>query len=946
MRASPSHQIGGPSGSAMVITLLVITVLSIIVTSFLTSMAMERLTSQSYVNVLRADLAAQAGFSDAVHRLISADAEYPVSAYEALPIGYRGQILSAPFLTLVKPNTTWDAVAERRRYLASIRDPSSPPPSAEDWDTVDINMDLSSHHGGWIGLRDAEGARRTIPVEWIYLHDASGVVTGRYAFWVDDESSRINMQTAGSVASSGGNHPHDRLDGSTPQEISIHSLFVTPETVGKFLSFRGSILEPWRGMLAYRQVPPDVSWSASTDDLRANLAWGAIADERGALGVRKLELNAWAAKAATFTSPAGRDAIAQKVVALGDFINEADPTFANRFFDDASDDSHEADRRQYCIKLAANIQDYIDPDSQPTVIRHDLGGWLAPPDPAAIGEGAPDAPPAAFGKEVVPAIGEYVGHYYPENGALRIDHTFEVWNLHAAPMNLASLGQVRILVAERNDVTPGTGSTAPDPDLPGEPGNPPLVLPVPATSIPAGKYALLSTVPSGHPEYGKWVVGTPERIALSRNEPAYAYGSSGLRMEGDQLATAADVDTEVLLANEHGYLDIQARVAQQGVSTFSAGGGARTIASQFFGNDPSSSGNNTDRGYPLDSGDPRSGTEVFPTYSEGGGAPSSIAWRRNTANAQNATRLGGDSNGGSFGILPANTGDSGGYVPEPVPTPDMNSAMDAVSVIRNGPMRTIGELGYIYDPAFNGKGFHNPSVRKRGGFRTLAIGSTTGEKAGPALLAHVTGASRASRLLELFCTNEFRQGILLNSVLRDPSNRPWRALLAELKTQMNNAPDAIFPAQRDPHFAAGASVDADKLIEALTTHGTPFLNIGQLADLDIFNKGTDLFGGNFELKQDAANKELTDRGREEIFRHLAGLVTLKGSVFRVYAVGQAGVMRDGRFTVTGTSRLMRIYEIRRQYAQRDPLAEISMPELLTNNRATSVRAIQLAEIRE
>jgi hypothetical protein len=633
------------------------------------------------------------------------------------------------------------------------------------------------------------------------------------------------------------------------------------------------------------------------------------------------------------------------VVALGDYINQALPTFGNRYY---SGSVTPEDRRLYCIKLAANIQDYLDEDHQPTVIRQNLTGWLTPPDPSQIGEGAPDVPPAAFGKEAVPAIGEYVGWYYNDGGRLRIDHTFETWNLHTKDIDLSKLGDVKILVAERNNVTPNTGSSAPDPDLPGEPGNPPLVLTIPpGTIIPSGRHALLTTLPSTSPYDSDWVVGAPLKVRLNRNEPTYAYGSGGLRMEGDQLATSADADTEIVVANQFGYLDIQARVAQQGPVNLRSSDPIRRIASQSFGNAGSSAGNNTHRRYPLDSGDPRSFTEVGPSYSEGSGLPSAIAWRRNTANSQNATKLGAHSEGGTYGIIPDNSRPNS-YVPEPVSTKTMTSATEAISVIRDGPMQTIGELGHIYDPAISGPanppGY--PGVRQRGGFRTLSIGSRLGEELGPSRLEHVKPDNRAHRLLELFSAGTERRGkILLNSALRDDRNLALRAILDNLRTQVNEEPTSDYAGPRDPYFKKTSStplqVNADNFITALRNTPYPLLGLGQLGDLPIFNSGTELFGSAISMTPTPENTTMLDRGREEIFRHLVGLLTLKGSVYRIHVVAQSGQMdASGRFIVRSTSRLIQVVELERNY----PVASLSSTvatDLATNNTPTSVTAINL-----
>ncbi|MCK9587856.1 MAG: hypothetical protein WC076_08725 [Terrimicrobiaceae bacterium] len=962
--AGPSPLRPFQRASSLITTLLVLVVLSTIVVAFMQSMSIERSVARSAKNRLVADLAARAALAEATSRILGADQGFPIGAYEELAVGYQSNVTNAPYLTLLKPKADWSGVQERC-YLVSSQSKSTAPDSSIAAKSVDVNSPIDGAISGWIGLTTSNGIRRTVPAEWITLRDSGGNITARYAFWVDDESARIDILSAGSVDTTPQKN-HLRQSGYHASEISMHGLFGTGTNVSSYLTSRLNSANVPLGSLGFAQIAAHapggaIAWNGGLDILRASVGIGSIPDERGALGIRKLDLNSWAETNSAFNTPSARDLLAKKIIALGDFIDQADPGFGTRYFDGATG----TDARNYCIKLAANIQDYIDPDSQPSVIRNNLGGWLEPPNPSVIGEGAPSLPPVAFGKEVVPTIGEYLGYYYNDAGFLRIDHTFEVWNLHSQSIDFQALGSARILVAERNDVTPRAGSDAVDPDLPGEPGNPPLTLNLPAGgTLPAGRYSLLTTLPAGSALESQWVVGAPNRIPLDRTEPTYAYGSGGLYMNGDTLATLADVDTEIVIANQFGYLDIQARVAQQGPVNLRATDSTRFIATQPFGNDPSSSGNNTDRRYPLDSGDPRALTEVFPAYSESGGSSSAIAWRRNTANSPGATRLGGDSNGGTYGILPSNSGsDTNAFVPEPVPNPDMASADDAVSIIRNGPMRTEAELAFIYDPAIPGSGNANANVRNRGGFRTLAIGSKLGEKSGPARLAHVDEKNRASRLLELFTAENTqpRQKLLLNSVLRNPQNLPWRALLDRLITQTNSASTLEYAGPKDPDFpVAGLSVVPDELVKAIEakargaggTPGSPFFFIGQLADLDVFNTGSLLLKSiatstPFDLTPDAANKKLLDRGREEVFRRLAGLLTLKGSTYRVYSIGQAvKELPDGSLRILATSNLLTLCQIERDYPTTNALANLTMPALLTNNRSTNARSKLILQLQQ
>jgi hypothetical protein len=138
-------------------------------------------------------------------------------------------------------------------------------------------------------------------------------------------------------------------------------------------------------------------------------------------------------------------------------------------------------------------------------------------------------------------------------------------------------------------------------------------------------------------------------------------------------------------------------------------------------------------------------------------------------------------------------------------------------------------------------------------------------------------------------------------------------------------------------------VNADNFINALRTRqltSPPLLGLGQLGDLPIFNSGTALFGSSTSMTPSAENTTMTDRGREEIFRHLVGLLALKGTVYRIHVLGQSGqVDASGRFIVRSTARMIRVVELERTYPA-SSLDSTTASELATNNTPTAVTAIE------
>jgi hypothetical protein len=975
------------SGSALISTMLVITVLTIIVVAFMQSMSIEKKTARSYSNRYKAELAATSGANEAISLLLASDKDCLVNAYVEDTATYNGATYTAPYLTTLKLASDADTVDETH-FLCSSIDPSksgkdfwrkpSVASSAAETETTDINAATPSFPEGFIGLANADESRRIVPVPWrVLLADPSkpqnndrtsssyNPIVGRYAYWVDDESAKVNVPTAGNVDST---NQHQHWAGRNPNEVAIHPILATqPESAGSDAANLVTQREQNSAIKDARPPFPPSTFRNLSAGLADNALWQSRrsfvtswseADERGPVGeiantpgVRKINLNDFVDKAHDYKSADGRGKIAKNVVALGDYINLMLPQFGERA---AASGLNADSRRRYCVQIAANIQDYIDADSQPTVIRQNLDSpqWEEPPDPNGVGEGAPTQPPAAFGKENVPGVTEYVGYYYVESGALRIDHTFEVLNIYTKDITLdpSSWGTVHVFLAQRDSITPAANSNAPTPSLAD-----PLVLTIPSnTTFPAGRYSLLTTLPPGSTYRSQWTASGSKWlplnwITLPRVEGTFALGNNGLRMDGDQFATAADADTEIVLANDYGYLDIQPRVAQQGPVTFKDA--QRLIASQPFGNDGSSAGNNGFRKYPLDSGDPRASTDIFPNYSESSGAVSSIAWRRGPVNSLGATVLGGDSNGGTYGFIPDNSGsDVGSYVPEPLFGIGTGNTR-ATSVIRDGNMATIGELGLIYDPALPSSLLTNGTTN-RGGFRTLSIGTRYGEieKAESTTNSYLPQVEndthsahtrkRAFHLMDIFDVSKERRGrVLLNSVLRDPRNIPLRSVFYNLKTQKNTASDVSeaqyseYAGPADPNLTAETPIKLDAVINALTASAQPdkvgpFLALGQLGDMDIFNTGPELLGAS--LTPNAQNTTSYDRGREEILRNTFQLLTLKGTVYTVYVVAQAGDIVNSKFVPRATARLARTVKLERQYPA-DSLDVITPTSLQTNN---------------
>jgi hypothetical protein len=200
---------------------------------------------------------------------------------------------------------------------------------------------------------------------------------------------------------------------------------------------------------------------------------------------------------------------------------------------------------------------------------------------------------------------------------------------------------------------------------------------------------------------------------------------------------------------------------------------------------------------------------------------------------------------------------------------------------------------------------------------------------------------RAYRLLDIFSANNSETGkILVNSSLRNPQNLPLRALFHELEFQANTTSNSTseYAAPSDGVLgAAGQNLNVDALIEDWTnferSSRAPFLSIGQIADLETFSNSE--LGVN--LSPNAANTNALDRGREELLRNTFGLLTLKGSVYKIYTIGQTGLVdAAGVFQPKATAFLEKTVELERTYPQQNSLQSTLVNDLVTNNTATQI----------
>jgi hypothetical protein len=475
--------------SALVTTLFVIVVLSTIVLAFLQSMSLERKISQSIKHKYQAELIADAGLQEALVRIYETKHSGPYAAVY-LPTN------NNPYLFLAKREFLTSATLTRRIPLFSTRETnfivftnlaatflSSGPLSMSDRDRFgavvtrqlsasndifcDINATNSSFPYGQVGLRSAMGtsSHPNLPVNWIYMTNSGGKVIGRYAYWCDDECSKLDLRFAGNAQNPTGNH--FRSNGNDFSELSLLTLtnipnVATTPTAGalaNLMAFKNS-------ETASLPISPKhliYSLSNGITGLSSN-EWEAIRpyvtiysrhDDRSLDGKRRINLNE------LVSSTISAEEIARQTLSIRSAITNNLPVFGERFYSASNGTATTPTplhQKAYVTRIAANIRDFIDSDTASTVIMPDDTAYIGitpeftPYDPAVLQDG--DLP-LAFGKD---APGVYLSEYlrvarvispnpHPSAGAtpvtvrVRFGHYIELINMSGRTITYQDLGE-------------------------------------------------------------------------------------------------------------------------------------------------------------------------------------------------------------------------------------------------------------------------------------------------------------------------------------------------------------------------------------------------------------------------------------------------------------------------------------------------------------------------
>jgi hypothetical protein len=213
---APRSTISDARGVALVLTLGILAIVTLLLIAFVTSMRVENMASKNFNDLIKARQLAQAAVDEAVATIraatpvITNNPSYPSSfvTYFTSP----GLIITS----CVGCVNAWSNAA-----LYSAIDPN---PLIQD-PQIDLNA------GNWITGTNCSysppcdcftpgkpGHHTPINAGWIpVLPINNGPILGRFAYWVDDESAKVNINVAGTRGND--------LEGRTPAAIDLLALF-------------------------------------------------------------------------------------------------------------------------------------------------------------------------------------------------------------------------------------------------------------------------------------------------------------------------------------------------------------------------------------------------------------------------------------------------------------------------------------------------------------------------------------------------------------------------------------------------------------------------------------------------------------------------------------------------------------------------------------------------
>jgi hypothetical protein len=210
--------------SALVITMMLVCLITVLLVGFVGSMRLEIFSARAQLNSTKATFYSQAAQDMAVSRLY-----YAMSSTNGFWVTQPGRAtasISGSLTTVL---------------LSSNPTSGAPATSASTNLAADFNVSsLEGSNGNLLALTNA-----VMRVQWMYVHQdgsyesgtptisTANPVVGRFAFWVDDESTKINVNTA--YTNNASLYP-----ASHPGRVNLSTLSIVPGFADSVKTFRAN----------------------------------------------------------------------------------------------------------------------------------------------------------------------------------------------------------------------------------------------------------------------------------------------------------------------------------------------------------------------------------------------------------------------------------------------------------------------------------------------------------------------------------------------------------------------------------------------------------------------------------------------------------------------------------------------------------------------------------
>jgi len=895
MRPLSSSLHPSKKASALITTLLVLVVLSTIVVAFMQSMSIERSVAQSLSNKERAKEAALGGLKLAERMLqvgIGTNFGYATIQTNSAP-GFAPVLLVASgqnrerIMPLVsgEVSAVMPSGATNSATLSSFLSTLTNTNSA-------VSTDVNRRIGDYKLVTEEAGAPR-YSASWIYLTSSTGETNARVCFVMVDEQSKLNLAVHGTSTNTnriGWNQSFGSIPIRIPGDASFIAnnaptnvlLSMAPFSlagIGNVFSNRADY-EMKKHLYTFHTIPSVEIIPAGRTF--TNSAYLAFPDgHKPKFNINELATNSVFGATAT-----------DRATNLAGVIDSNVSAFKSRDVAFVAD-GRASEQIRYVQRIAASVIDYIDSDTTSTSL--------------------PDGEPA--GKELAPVITSIAEKYnwISEVGAgfswtNRIVHTtyVQLWNPYQTNVS-GSFGFELSTPTEssrfRYIVLPGA------PQVPME-----TVSATNAVTLHANEYivyemgratnTLISSVqasanPANHPRIGQ-TASTNSALALHTRYRAI--WNNGL------------MD---YTPNSSSFYDSRG----PGLAKASVGGSSSTLialngTSRFSINYPQYGFTDATKGFRAVS-DPRQNYLANYVWETVAQSNPDVRWngRNNSSTAVTRQDYGTFWAARDFVRVSPRVGVSTGNADPTTAasTWTAGDATNAIGYIRNAEMKSIGELGNIYDPVhLNDVGFAteagNPNAwYTSGGGRTLRVGQPEFSYPGsPAPSGSERRAPtwtnedlRAITLVDLFTTVP-TNSVGLSEVLGKVNiNTASRNVLAALFNGIGQDGDPAFTNAR--LTTNSAFQIADSIIS-----NRPYFRIGES-----YRFATNVLAStNFSptLGGAATNvAAISDPGREQVLGAMLDKIDVKSQVFQVFVIGEA---LDSRGRVVSQTSLRAILAVR------------------------------------